>query len=157
MSDEVTYQITGAGDLRSKMVAVYQMVAKGLQAGPVEVVLRRPGRTVGMNAKYHAMIADIHHQALRAYSFDGVKACLVNQFSLEMDEQGTPLKNPGERVWDWKTKEPVYVRPTTTKFRKAEAAAFIEFLGATGADLGIQWSDRAQAVYDEYKEVRNAA
>lgn len=157
MSDEVKYRIDGTGSLRERMVAVYQMVGKGLRAGPVEVVLRRPGRSLSANAKQHAMIADIHHQAFRGYSFDGVKAVLVNQFALEMDEAGTPLRNPGERVWDWKTREPVYVRPTTTKFRKAEAGAFIEFLGSTGAELGIQWSEKALAVYEEYREAKEAA
>lgn len=157
MSDEVKYRIDGLGSLRERMVAVYQMVSKGLQAGPVEVVLRRPGRSLSQNAKFSVMISEIHFQAFRGYSVDGVKAVLVNQFSLEMDEQGTPLKNPGERVWDWKTREPVYVRPTTTKFRKAEAAAFIEFLGATGAELGIQWSEPALAVFDEYREAKEVA
>ncbi|WP_299231685.1 recombination protein NinB [uncultured Halomonas sp.] len=152
MSKELIYRIEGLGDLRTKMEAVWAMVCRGIQAGAVEVVVRRPGRELGQNAKFHAMIADIHHQAFRGYSFDGVKAVLVNQFALEMEEQGTPLKNPGERVWDWKTKEPVYVRPTTTKFRKAEAGQFIEFLGATGAELGVEWSEPAQAVYDEYRE-----
>lgn len=156
MSRELTYVIEGLGDLRLKMVTVYQVVAKGIQGGPVELVLRRPGREKSQNAKFHAMIGDIHHQAFRGYSLEGVKAVLVNQFAIEMEEQGTPLANPGERVWDWKTKEPVYVRPTTTKFRKAEAAAFIEFLYATGVELGVQWSKPALKVYEEYRESKEA-
>lgn len=98
------------------------------------------------------MIGDIHRQCFRGYSSDGVKAVLVNQFALEMEEQGTPLSNPGERVWDWKMKEPVYVRPTTTKFKKSECAAFIEFLYATGTELGVTWSEKALAAYSEYQQ-----
>ncbi|MGQ7247575.1 hypothetical protein ACUN9Y_09570 [Halomonas sp. V046] len=152
MSKELTYQIATLRDLGGVIQMATRMAGRGLDAGPVELVLRRPGRVLGQNGKFHAMITDIHRQAFRGYSFDGVKAVLVNQFAIEMDEAGTPLAHPGERVWDWKTKEPVYVRPTTTKFRKAEAAAFIEFLYATGTELDVQWSERAQSIYDDYRE-----
>lgn len=152
MSKEIRYTINGTADARAKMAAAWQMVCKGLQAGGVEVLIRRPGRQLSQNAKFHAMIADIHHQCFRGYSFDGVKAVLVNQFAQEMDEQGKPLARPGERVWDWKTKEPVYVRPSTTDFRKSEAGDFIEFLYSTGVELGVIWSEPAMAIYDEYKE-----
>lgn len=153
MSDELKYNIGGLGDLKEKMTAAYHAVQKGLQAGPVEVVLRRPGRTQGMNSKLHAMISDIHIQAFRGYSFEGVKAVLVNQFAMEMQEAGTPLANPGEKVWDWKAQQAVYVRPSTTKFRKAEASAFIEFLGAVGAEYSIRFSERA---LEEHKEVKKS-
>ncbi len=152
MSREMTYRIEFIADLQGTLAMAARMAGQGLQAGPVELVLRRPGRGQGQNAKFHAMIGDIHRQCFRGYSVEGVKAVLVNQFALEMDEQGTPLANPGEKVWDWKSQEPVYVRPTTTKFRKAEAAAFIEFLYATGTELGVNWSEPALAVYAEYKE-----
>lgn len=157
MSKNRTYVIQGLGDLRVKMKAVWDMVCKGIQAGAVEVVIRRPGKSRIQEEKYHAMIGDIHFQCFRGYSPEGVKAVLVNQFAIEMEEAGTPLANPGEKVWDWKSKEPVYVRPTTTKFRKAEAAAFIEFLYATGVDLGVNWSEPALAAYESYREVREAA
>ncbi|SNY95543.1 recombination protein NinB [Halomonas sp. hl-4] len=127
-------------------------VAKGVQQGAVEIEVRYAARELSQNAKFHAMIADIHYQCFRGYSADGVKAVLVNQFALEMEEQGEPLAKPGEKVWDWKSKQAVYVRPSTTKFRKAEAAAFIEFLYATGVELGVNWSEPALAVYESYKE-----
>ena len=152
MSNEHSYRIESLRDLQGVLGMAGRMASKGLEAGPVELVLRRPGRVLSQNAKFHAMITDIHRQAFRGYSFDGVKAVLVNQFAQEMEEQGTPLAKPGERVWDWKTKEPVYVRPTTTKFRRAEAAAFIEFLYSTGVELDVAWSEPALKVYDEYRE-----
>lgn len=133
-----------------------QAISRALAAGPVEITLGRPGKSRNQEAKYHAMINDIHQQCFRGYSFDGVKAVLVNQFALEMAEQGEPLANPGEKVWDWKSQEPVYVRPSTTKFRKKEAAAFIEFLHSVGAEYSVQWSEKALAVYDEMLEARAA-
>lgn len=157
MSKEIAYRIEGLGDLRSKMQTVWQMANKGIQAGAVEVIVRRPGREPSQNAKFHAMISDIHHQCFRGYSAEGVKAVLVNQFAIEMEEAGTPLAHPGEKVWDWKSQEPVYVRPTTTKFRKAEAAAFIEYLYSEGTGLGVNWSEPALAVYESYREAKEAA
>jgi len=157
MSKELTYVISGLGDVRAKMTAVWNMVCKGLQAGAVEVVIRRPGKSREQEEKYHAMIGDIRRQCFRANTPEGVKAVLVNQFALEMEEAGTPLAHPGEKVWDWKTQEPVYVRPSTKKFRKAEASQFVEFLYSTGVELGVQWSERAMAVYEECREAKEAA
>lgn len=157
MSKELIYVIQGVGDLRATMTTVWQMVCKGIQAGAVEVAIRRPGKTRVQEEKYHAMIGDIRRQCFRANTPEGVKAVLVNQFALEMEEAGTPLAHPGEKVWDWKSQEAVYVRPTTTKFRKAEAAQFVEFLYSTGVELGVQWSEPAMAAYEEYREAKEAA
>lgn len=133
-----------------------QVISKALEGGDVLLTLGRESKSREMEAKYHAMINDIHRQCFRGYSVEGVKAVLVNQFALEREEQGEPLAHPGERVWDWKTKEPVYVRPSTTKFRKAEAADFIEFLYATGSEFDVKWSDMSLKVYDEMMEARAA-
>jgi len=133
-----------------------EMTAKALQSGPVEWVLTRPGKSRDQEARYHAMIHDIRQQCFRGYSEEGVKAVLVNQFAIEMEQAGEPLANPGEKVWDWKTQEPVYVRPSTKKFRKSEASAFIEFLFSVGAEYGVQWSEKALAIYDEMREAKAA-
>lgn len=142
-------KVESPDQVRFALAWAQQMIDKGLRAGPVQVSLSRPGKSRDQEAKYHAMIGDIHRQCFRGYSAEGVKAVLVNQFALEMEQAGEPLANPGEKVWDWKTKEPVYVRPSTKKFRKSEAAAFIEFLHSVGAEYGVQWSERALAVYDQ--------
>lgn len=132
------------------------LTERALKAGPVQWSLGRPSKSRDQEARYHAMIHDIRQQCFRGYSVDGVKAVLVNQFAIEMEQAGEPLANPGEKVWDWKSQEPVYVRPSTKKFRKSEASAFIEFLFATGAEYDVQWSEKALAVYDEMLEARAA-
>lgn len=132
------------------------LCVKGLQSGPVTVVLTRPSRSVSQNAKLHICIEDIRTQCFRASGRDAMKAVLVSQFAEEMTAAGTPLRHPGETAWDWVNQRPVYVRPSTTKFTKRECAEFIEFLHATGAELGVEWSDRALAVYDEYREATAA-
>ena len=154
MSTDLTYAIASKADIYPVLTQVGAMVDKGLPGGPVELVLRRPGRSTSQSAKFHAMIGDIHKQCFRGYSLDGVKAVLVNQFSIELEEHGDPLANPGEKVWDWKTKEPVYVRPTTTKFRKSEASAFVEFLFSVGSEYTVTWSEKALKEYEQYKEAK---
>lgn len=151
-----TRRIEDANQIQFVLQWAKQMAEKGLQSGPVQFTLSRPGKSRLQEEKYHAMINDIHQQCFRGYSVEGVKAVLVNQFAVEMEEQGEPLAHPGEKVWDWKSKQPVYVRPSTTKFRKAEAAAFIEFLHSVGAEYNVQWSDKSLAVYDEMREARVA-
>lgn len=146
---QLTKKIERPDQLPFVMKWAESMLARALEAGAVELTLGRPGKSRNQEAKYHAMIKDIREQCFRGYSPEGVKAVLVNQFAQEMAEQGEPLANPGEKVWDWKSQEPVYVRPSTTKFRKAEAAAFIEFLHSVGAEYGVHWSEKALAVYDE--------
>ncbi|PNQ53539.1 hypothetical protein C1141_20755, partial [Vibrio agarivorans] len=152
MSKPLCREITEPDQLRPAADWVVEMAGRGLRAGPVTVTLGRPSRSQIQNEKFHAMISDIHRQCFRVYSAEGMKAVLVNQFALEMAEQGTPLAHPGETVWDWKHQSPVYVRPTTTRFTKPECAAFIEWLYATGIELGVTWSEKALAVYAEYRE-----
>ena len=157
MGKSLVFKISQPADYVSVIERVKNAATKGVQSGrPFQIAMRYLTRTEIQNAKFHAMISDIHRQCLRAYSFDGVKAVLVNQFALEMEEQGTPLAHPGEKVWDWKSQEAVYVRPSTTEFLKHEAAQFIEFLYATGVDLGVRWSEKALRAYESYKEARAA-
>jgi len=153
---QITKRIDSAEQIPMASRWAQVMTEKALQSGPVQWVLTRPGKSRNQEARYHAMIHDIRQQCFRGYSEDGVKAVLVNQFALEMAEQGEPLANPGEKVWDWKTQEPVYVRPSTKKFRKAEASAFIEFLFSVGSEFEVQWSDKSLAIYDEMREAKAA-
>ncbi len=157
MGKELIIDVPSPADYPVAIERAKSAGTKAAQSGrPFQIALRYLNRNEIQNAKFHAMIGDIHHQCFRGFSVEGVKAVLVNQFALEMEEQGTPLANPGEKVWDWKSQEAVYVRPSTTKFRKAEAAAFIEFLYAAGVDLGVSWSEQALKQYEDYKEARAA-
>jgi len=153
MAKELVIKVESINDYPGAIERVKNAATKGVESGrPFEIAMRYLGKNRIQEEKYHAMINDIHRQCFRANSPAGVKAVLVNQFAIEMEEAGTPLANPGEKVWDWKSREAVYVRPSTTKFRKAEAAQFIEFLYAAGVDLGVSWSEKALKAYDSYKE-----
>lgn len=149
MSD-VSRTIQDAAGLQAGLAWVTDMATRGIAGGPVVITLGRVSRGIQSNAKFHAMIGDIHRQCFRGYSAKGVKAVLVNQFALDMAELGEPLRHPGETAWDWKHQQAVYVRPSTTDFTKAEAGKFIEWLYATGADLNVEWSEPALAEYQKW-------
>lgn len=136
---------------------VKQMAEKAVAGGPVDVTVARPSKSREQEAKYHAMIEDIRLHGFRGYSREGMKAALINQFALEREQMGEPLSNPGEQAWDWKNQVRVYVRPSSKKFTKREAADFIEFLYATGTEYDVVWSEKALAVYDEMMRGRKVA
>ncbi|WP_108449642.1 hypothetical protein [Halomonas sp. BN3-1] len=92
------------------------------------------------NVKFHAIIGDIHHQCSRGHSLDGVKAVLVNQFALEMEEQGTPLANPVRARLGLEDQGAGLFTAHHDEVPQGQAAAYIEFLYATGVKLGVQWS-----------------
>ncbi|MFC7091898.1 hypothetical protein ACFQH5_20350 [Halomonas salifodinae] len=154
MSKELVIPVASPADYSPAIERVKSAATKGVQGGrPFEIAIRYPSKSRIQEEKYHAMIHDIHRQCFRGYSAEGVKAVLVNQFAREMEEAGTPLAHPGERVWDWQTQEPVYVRPSTKGFLKSEASQFVEFLYSVGTEYGVAWSDKAMKAYEEYREV----
>lgn len=139
---------------RERMSYAWQLIGKALRDGPVLVTLGRPVKSRSQEAKYHCLISDIQKGAFQASNVESVKALMVAEFAKEMQILGTPLTHPGETVYSHKLSEWITVRPTTRKFRKSEAAAFIEYLYAEGSTLGVPWSANSVAIYDEYREAK---
>lgn len=134
---------------------IMELINKGAASGDVQVTLSRPSGSDVQRRKYHAMIADIQHQAYRGYKPKHLKAALVNQFEKELRRNGESLSHPGSTVWDWINQEQVSVRPSTEEFTKRERSDFIEFLYAVGSDIGIQWSDPELDQYmQQYREAQ---
>lgn len=153
---QLSRKVESANQIPFALRWVEHVISKALDGGDVLLTLGRPGKSRLQEEKYHAMIEDIRSQCFKGYSREGIKAALINQFALERERQGEPLKHPGEQVWDWVNQAPVYVRPSSKNFRKAEAADFIEFLYATGSEFDVKWSDMSLKVYDEMREARAA-
>lgn len=139
---------------RPVMLRVWQLVTEMIQSGPVTVGITRPSRSAEQNRKFHAMIRDIHRSAFRGNTFEGVKALMVAEFAEEMRQMGTPLKYQDQVIYSHRLKEWITVRPSTSGFKKDEAAAFVEFLYMMGEELGVKWSEPALAVYAEYREAQ---
>ncbi|MEH6812912.1 MAG: hypothetical protein V7677_10330 [Motiliproteus sp.] len=150
MSKLPTFRIASDKQITGIMHQVLGMVSQGVKAGPVVITLGRESKSRAQEAKYHAMLADIHRCAFRGSTERGVKALMVNQFARSMESMGTPLRHPGERIWDYRLEEWVSIRPSTTDFLKKEGIEFIEFLYAEGCEMRVTWSEPALAVYAEY-------
>lgn len=148
----MNFKIDGPDKVRDIMARVYEQVAHYAQSGEVEVNVQRPSKTRDQEAKYHAMICDIAASVEpngEKFGADIWKAWLVDAFDQEMAEQGTPLRHPSKTVISLDQRRPVTIRPSTSKFLKAEASQFIEFLYMKGAELGAVFSERAAKYYEE--------
>jgi hypothetical protein len=143
---------------RPVMLRVWQLVSEMIKGGPVTVSVQRPSRSAEMNKKFHAMIRDIAQQVTffgkRRYDTEVWKALLVDQFEQEKAAMCEPLSHPGQLITSMDGQRTITVRPSTTKFRKAEASEFIEFLYQQGSEMGVNWSEPALAVYAEYREAQ---
>lgn len=148
-----TIKITDPARLRPLMTAVFETVRAALIGGHVEIEIKRPCKSREQEARYHAMIGDIAATVTidgRKYDRDVWKALLVDDFAEEMRRQGTPLSHPGRVIPSMDGSRVVTIRPSSSRFRKSEAAEFIEYLYATGTELGARFSD---PVLDYYQEL----
>jgi len=144
--------------MRGIMLRVWELVKHMIEGGPVAITITRPSRSAEMNKKFHAMIRDIAQQVTffgkRRYDAEVWKALLVDQFEQEKAAMGEPLSHPGQLITSMDGQRTITVRPSTTKFRKAEASEFIEFLYQQGSEMGVNWSEPALAIYAEYREAQ---
>lgn len=141
--------------LRERMKSVWNKVCVGVELGPVLVTLSRPKRSGDQNRHFHALIGEIAKMVKPGgQSFDAEvwKTLLIDQFQQEMEIAGTPISKPGRTVISLDGRRAVTVRPSTTDLKKAEAAAFIEFLYSFGVDHGVTFTAPALEIYESYKE-----
>ena len=134
-----------------QMGRVEAYVLHGLDAGPVVVEIKRQTRTLEINNKFHAMIADIAKTVDldQEYSFEAWKALLVDGFEEELRANSEKLRHGSKVVLSLDKKRAVTIRPSTTKFLKSEASQFIEYLYQFGAEHGARFTEKSLAIYDE--------
>lgn len=125
---------------------------KAVQAAPqgYMVQISEPTKKREQEEKYHAMIADIARQVEhigRKWDADDMKRLLVDEFAEEMRIAGTPLHHDCRVTPSLDGCRIVQLGIQTREFWVKEAAQFIEFLFAFGADRGVRWSaqERRQA------------
>ena len=147
---ERIFRIDGLGDLHTKMRAVWDMVCKGIQAGPVEVALRRPGqkRTSDQNRKLWPMLADIAKQV--QWPVNGAMGHLPPEDWKDVLTAGLDSE---QRVAQGINGGFVMLGRKTSRMKKAEFAELIELIYVFGAEHGVAWSEPALAAYAEYREV----
>ena len=148
-------------EFKARWQQVADLLRRGFDGGKsVQLEFARPSRNSLSNRKLHAMIGDIHKQAvielegakipLSCYESEVVKAFLVRWFDLELKECGEPLRKAGRHVVCPLTGDKMYVRPSTKDFSQKECGDFIEWLYQWGVNNGVTFSDPAMAVYEEY-------
>lgn len=108
------------------------------------VQIHEPTKKRIQEEKYHAMIGDIAKQSEhigRKWDADDMKRLLVDEFAEEMRLAGTPLHHDGRVIPSLDGKRIVQLGIQTRDFYVKEAAQFIEFLLAWGAERGVIWSE----------------
>ena len=109
-----------------------------------EVLITEPKKKRIQEEKYHAMIGDIARQIKhvgRYWAADDMKRILVDDFAEEMRKAGTPLHHDSRITPSFDGQRIVQLGIQTREFYVKEAAQFIEYLYALGAEHGVVWSE----------------
>lgn len=148
MSNERTFIVEGQS-LRSVMLHVWNHVSQGVEAGPVEVVVRRSGkrRSLSQNAKLWPMLTDIARQV--QWPVDGAMQELAPEDWKDILTAGVRKE---QRVAQGIEGGFVMLGSRTSKMRKKEFAELIEFIYWFGSERGVQWSEPALRTYEQYRE-----
>jgi len=108
------------------------------------VVVSEPTKKRIQEEKYHAMIGDIARQseyAGKRWDADDMKRILVDEFAEEMRLAGAPLHHDGRLIPSENGRRIIQLGIQTRDFYVREAADFITFLYAWGADRDVTWSE----------------
>lgn len=150
-------RIINAENKDVEMAHLWKWVEQGIAAyGEIQISIGQVIKTYIQQAKYHAMISDIAKTVVvgeKPYSLDVWKAKLVVDFEAELDQLGEPLTHKGEWTMSLRNQFPIYLRPSTVKLTKPEAAKFIEYLYVTGIDYGATFSEKSVGIYEEYQQL----
>jgi len=144
MARELTYQITTLRDLGGVIQMAARMAGRGLEAGPVELVLRRPKnqRSLDQNRRLWAVLSDVSRQ-VEWYGRYLPKEAWKDIFSAALERQDVVPGLEGGFVM---------IGGRTSKMTKQRFADLLTLIDAFGAEHGVQWSDPALRVFDEYRE-----
>ena len=120
--------------------------ARYMQEAPEghRVVVSEPKRKDLQNDKFHAMLADIAKQCLfmgKKHDTEDWKRLLVDAFAMVMRDAGTPIHHDGRVIPSLDYQRVVQLGIQTKDFYVKEAAEFIEFLYAYGAENDICWTE----------------
>lgn len=141
---EIVKRIERPDQIRFALSWVQQMVEKALPAGPVQISLGRPRRTLDQNKKLWPMLTDISRQVDwygQKLSPEDWKHVLTASLT---KQRAVPGIDGGF----------VVLGVSTSRMNKELFSQLIELIYAFGAEQGVQWSEQAsQQLY----ELRNAA
>jgi hypothetical protein len=130
------------GEVARKAICRYVLAA------PEGYVVRisEPKKKRAQEEKYHAQIGDIAKHCTfmgQRWHEEDWKRLLVDAFAKAMRDAGTPLHHDGRVVPSLDMERVVQLGIQTRDFWVKEAANFIEYLFAYGAENGVEWSEPA--------------
>ena len=141
MSDQVVLQINQK-NVSGMIQQVVSLINKGLFKGAVEVVLRRPKRSLSQNAKMWPMLKDVQIQ-VNWYDQPLDNDDWKNMFMSSLNKQRAVPGIDGGFVG---------LSKSTKKLNKAEFSQLIELIYAFGANNNVAWSEQALQTYSKYRE-----
>lgn len=113
----------------------------------LELALREPKRSNDQNAKLWAMLDDVARQC--TLIINGEKSMATRE---EWKAVFTSALKRESRIAVGIDGGVVMLGYSTSRMRKPEFSELIELIYSYGANNGIEWSEKALAVYAEYKE-----
>lgn len=108
------------------------------------VTISEPTKRRIQEEKYHAMIGEIAEQseyAGRKWGSADMKRILIDEFSEEMRQAGTPLHHDSRIIPSENGKRIIQLEIRSSEFWVSEASQFIEFLTAWGIERGVVFGD----------------
>ncbi|WP_106478138.1 recombination protein NinB [Phytohalomonas tamaricis] len=150
MTKEIALRIDRQVDIVPRLTQAEVLIGKGIQAGPVEVIVRRPNdkRTLDQNKKLWPMLSDVARQCTLIVDGESVKAPAE-----DWKEVFTNALRKHQRVAKGLDGGLVFLGARTSRMKKAEFAELIELIYAYGAEQNIRWSEPALKAYQDYREV----
>lgn len=113
----------------------------------LEMTLREPKRSLDQNAKLWCLLEDIACQC--TLLINGEKCTATRE---EWKDVFTAALKRESRIAMGIDGGVVMLGHSTSKMRKAEFSELIELIYSYGSNNGVQWSEKALAIYDEYRE-----
>ncbi|MBK5203910.1 MAG: recombination protein NinB [Polaromonas sp.] len=124
--------------------------AKACQDAPdgFLVTIQEPTKRRIQEEKYHAMVGDLSRQceyAGRKWDAEDSKRILIDEFAADMRGAGTPLHNDSRIIPSQDGLRIIQLNIRSSDFYIKEAAQFIEWLYAWGADRAVVWTEPREA------------
>ncbi|WP_417216551.1 recombination protein NinB [Alcanivorax sp.] len=148
MSKEKVYRLR-EDNFRRALDHAEALLAEQFRKGrtALEMALREPKRSLDQNSKLWAILDDVACQC--TLLINGEKAMATRE---EWKDVFTAALKRESRIAMGINGGVVMLGHSTSKMRKAEFSELIELIHAYGAENGVHWSEKAQAVYAEYRE-----
>lgn len=140
---DITIEINGEDDARTKMVQVWELVCKGIKAnetkGSVILKLGRKKRNNGQNARLWATLTDVATQ-LDWYGEKLSQEDWKHVFTASLKKQKAVPGIDGGFV---------VLATHTSTMNKTEFSELLELIYAFGSERGVRWSDPVMKYYEE--------